>query len=324
MNEPLVSVVIATWNTGRYLPETLASALAQTYLRREIIVVDDGSTDDTVARIEPFRSAIRYIRQEHQGLAAARNAGIAAAQGEFIALLDADDLWSPEKLALQVAVAGRNPGSGLIACGGVEFAGEQVLRPLMVGSVGRLLHDDAGHEVSGWFHREFLEANAISCPAQTLIPRRVLDEIGPFIDSGAQDYDCYLRIAQRFPITFHGDSLVRWRYRPDSMSGPRDERTRVWGWMMLGVLLGHARRCTAQERRLISRRLVPVIQDLAYSAYIRGTEGDRSDAGRDLAKLLRARPWPPTALPYLIGLLAPPPVRKWVARLRRLVTRISA
>ena len=73
MTEPLISVVIATWNTGRYLPETLMSAFAQTHRRTEIIVVDDGSTDDTAERVGPFLSRIHLIRREHAGLAAARN-----------------------------------------------------------------------------------------------------------------------------------------------------------------------------------------------------------------------------------------------------------
>lgn len=322
MSRPLVSVVIATWNTGRFLPETLESALAQTWPGTEIIVVDDGSSDDTITRIAPFRSRIRLLQREHAGLAAARNAGVAAARGDHIALLDADDLWAPDKLAVQVRLAQRHPGSGLIACDGVEFEGDTVLRPRLLGGVlGRLVRVEGAGEVTGRFHREFFEVNPISCPAQTLIPRRVLDAVGPFIDSGAQDYDCYLRIAQRFPITLHRDSLVRWRYRPESMSGPREGRATTWGWMKLGVLHAHARRCTAPERRLIARRLVPMIRSLGYAAYLRGTRGDRAGAGREIARLLRTSPWPPTALPYLVGLLTPALIRTGAVGARRMARR---
>jgi len=323
MTEPLVSVVIATWNTGRYLPETLDSALSQTWPRTEIIVVDDGSTDDTAARIEPYRSRIRYLEREHGGLAAARNAGVAVAQGDYIALLDADDLWTPDKLSVQLEVAARHPDSGLIACDGVEFEGETPLRlSLLGGALGHLIHEEGAREVSGQFHRVLLDTNPIACPAQTLIPRRVLDAVGPFIDSGGQDYACYLRIAQRFPITLHRDSLVRCRYRPESMSGPREGRARKWGWMKLEVLHSHAGRCTVPERRFIARRLVPLIRSLAYYAYMGGTNGDRAGAVREIVQLLRTRPWPPTALPYLIGLLAPAPLRSGAARTKQMAKRL--
>lgn len=103
-DEPLVSVVIATYNMGLYLPEAVRSVLGQTWRNFELIVIDDGSEDDTEAQIQPCLndSRLRYIRQENQGQPRAKNAGISEAKGDFIAFCDADDLWAPDKLAVQI------------------------------------------------------------------------------------------------------------------------------------------------------------------------------------------------------------------------------
>jgi glycosyltransferase involved in cell wall biosynthesis len=102
---PLVSAVIPTYNYGRFVVEAVESALAQTYSPLEVIVVDDGSTDDTAERLQPYRDRIRYLYQPNRGLSGARNAGIRAARGEYLAFLDSDDTWKPEKTAAQMSLA---------------------------------------------------------------------------------------------------------------------------------------------------------------------------------------------------------------------------
>jgi glycosyltransferase involved in cell wall biosynthesis len=315
MTSPLVSVVIAAYNAARYLPETLESALAQTHAHREIIVIDDGSTDETAARVASYRSRVTYIRRAHGGLAAARNAGLRMVRGDYIALLDADDLWKPEKLEVQLDVARRHPESGLIACDGVQFDGEAVLDSHLLGrALARALDASPGGEITGHFHRAFLEGSTIACPAQTLIPRRVMEELGPFVDSGAQDYDYYLRISQRFPLSLHGHSLVRWRYRPDSLSGPLERRHLVWPLDTLSVLRAHAARCNVHDRRLVAERVATLTREVAVSACMTGTGKELVHATRFIARLFWARPWPPTALLYLPALWTPPALRGPLAR----------
>src|SRR5512143_4014499 len=114
-SEPLVSVVMPVYNGARYLRQALESALNQTYRPLEIIVVDDGSTDETSAILAEFGSRIRAIRQKNPGSAAARNAALQAAHGEIIAFLDADDLWLPQKLEVQVAYLRAHPDVELVA-----------------------------------------------------------------------------------------------------------------------------------------------------------------------------------------------------------------
>ena len=108
---PLVSVIIPVHNGGRYLRAALESVFAQTYRPFEVIVVDDGSTDDSGVIAQSFHD-VRYIHQANQGVAAARNNGIEAARGEFFAFLDQDDLWTPEKLKLQIAYLLSHPDLG--------------------------------------------------------------------------------------------------------------------------------------------------------------------------------------------------------------------
>src|ERR1035438_9429294 len=102
MTEPLVSAIIPTYNYARYMADCVGSVLGQSYPNIELIVVDDGGTDDTRQRLGPYIDRIRYIYQDNQGVGAARNTGIAAARGEYIALLDADDIWHPRKIELQM------------------------------------------------------------------------------------------------------------------------------------------------------------------------------------------------------------------------------
>jgi len=115
IGEPLVSVVIATYNMGKYLPEAVGSVLNQHWQNLEVIVIDDGSEDDTAQRILRFYddSRFRFLRTENQGQPKAKNRGLAEAKGEFIAFCDADDLWHPEKLRLQIPTFA-NPNVGIV------------------------------------------------------------------------------------------------------------------------------------------------------------------------------------------------------------------
>src|SRR4051794_18857373 len=123
MSTPLVSVVVPTYNQPVLLLETLQSVFAQTFDDFEVIVVNDGSTDDTAARVEALareepelvRGRLRLISQANQGIGAARNRGIDEARGKYVAMLDHDDLWLPEKLAAQVAFYERTPECSIVS-----------------------------------------------------------------------------------------------------------------------------------------------------------------------------------------------------------------
>ena len=114
---PRVSVIIPVYQGDRFLAEAVESVLNQTYTNYEIIVINDGSTDNSNDVLQPYLDKIRYVYQENQGVAAARNRGIKIARGEFLAFLDQDDFWLPDKLASQVACFDTKPELGIVHCG---------------------------------------------------------------------------------------------------------------------------------------------------------------------------------------------------------------
>ena len=116
MNDDRVSCIVPVYNGEAYVGETLASILAQTQPPLEVIVVDDGSTDGTPERTRSFGTAVRCVRQENAGPAAARNRGVAEARGDLLAFLDADDLWHPEKLSRQAAALTADPELAYTTC----------------------------------------------------------------------------------------------------------------------------------------------------------------------------------------------------------------
>lgn len=199
---PSVSVVIPAYNTGRFIAEAIESVLAQTFTDFEAIIVDDGSTDDTrdvVARFTDPR--LRYVYQDHAGVSAARNAGIRRAQGRYIAFLDADDWWLPEKLALQVRLLESHPETGLVYCGACRVRNGRVLsrfRARYKGDVfGSLL-------VRG---NEKVMAGSASA---AIIRRECFEQVGGFDEEcfALEDWEMWLRIAAQYAFDCVPDCLV--------------------------------------------------------------------------------------------------------------------
>lgn len=324
MTQPLVSVVIAAWNAAAYLPETLSSVLAQTYTNIEIVVVDDGSTDETYLSISSFLPQIRYEHRPHRGLAAARNEGIRLATGDYVALLDADDLWHPEKIATQVDVLSRHPDTGLVACDGVEFSGETILRSTLFSeSFNATLAATALGEVTKRFELDLIEGGFIACPSQVMIPRGVLETIGPFVDSGSQDLDYYLRVARKYPITLQHQSHARWRNRSDSMSGPEYGRKIRLAFYLLPVLVSHRRRCTPEYRIALDERIHDTKVFLRQSLVVDGRRGGRARASKEVLSHFNARPRQPRALIYLVGVWAPASAHRFLSRVFRVMRKFN-
>jgi len=216
--EPVVSVVVPAHNAASWITEALESVLAQTYAAWELIVVDDGSSDDTPAlagEVAARDPRVRLIRQRNRGVAAARNAGITASAGRYIAPLDADDFWFPDKLALQVAaLEAAGPEAGLAYC----WSAHVDERSRLTGGT------IAGREEGDAFGALFL-GNFIGNASTPLMRREALDAVGlndtMFFARGAQgceDRDLYLRIAERFRVVLVPRVLVGYRVTPGSMS----------------------------------------------------------------------------------------------------------
>jgi len=199
-----ISVIIPTYNYARYLRQAIDSALAQTYAPLEVIVIDDGSTDETPQVLAEYGERIRTIRQINAGVGAARNSGVAAARGEYIALLDSDDLWLPRKLELQIARFEVDPSLGLVHCGSESFDNTgRTLSTSLDGMEGRVAEEMLR------FDREVITAPG----SRIVVPTRIAEEVGGF-DAHlppSDDWDFCYRVAVRYPIGYVREVLVRYR-----------------------------------------------------------------------------------------------------------------
>jgi glycosyltransferase involved in cell wall biosynthesis len=190
--EPLVSVVLITYNCAQYVGRAIESVLAQTWRRLELIVVDDGSTDTTAEIVARFDdSRIQYVRQDNAGIASARNHGIRRARGELLSFLDCDDWWLPQKLERQVARVIADPSVGLVY--------SLTIRVVPSGQVS----DRFSRIVEGRILDRLLMGNCIAGSASSaLLTRVAVNEAGWFDESlrVAEDWDYWIRVAARFPV----------------------------------------------------------------------------------------------------------------------------
>jgi glycosyltransferase involved in cell wall biosynthesis len=216
---PRVSVIVPAYNAAGYLPHAIDSVLAQTYQDWEIVIVDDGSTDHTRAVVDSCRprlqDKLQYIHQPNRGLPAARNAGIRAARGEFIALLDADDVWLPQRLERSVPIMDADRGAGLVHA--------RVVRIDARGSITGQLKVEPKY-LSGRIARHIYTRRAhIVCP--TVMFRKSCLETAGWFDEAMQateDRDLWFRIALRYKVAYINEVLAYYRLSPSSMTSNLD------------------------------------------------------------------------------------------------------
>ena len=217
---PQISIVIPSFNSGEYIGEALDSALAQVGVQTEVIVVDDGSTDDTVARVQAYGDRVRLIQQANQGSAVARNRGVAEARADYIAFLDADDYWHPQKLSRQWAAV--QAGAELVyARFTLWHAGADGRFPP---ALAYLTQSQAEGRMSkparrGWLYIDLL----LDCEVWTstvLAHKALLNKVGGFDASlrKGQDYDLWLKLANE--AEWHGvsESLALYRIHDQNIT----------------------------------------------------------------------------------------------------------
>lgn len=205
-----VSVIIPVFNRARRVCRAVASVLEQTFKDYEIIVTDDASTDHTGRALERFGSVVKIItHRKNRGVSAARNTGIKASTGRFIALLDSDDYWHPEKLETQVSFFKENPGACI--CQGNEIWIRN----------GRRVNLARKHlKPSGNIFIPSLELCLVS-PSAVMLKKSLFDETGLFDEDFpvCEDYDLWLRISSKYPVyLIEKDLLVKEGGHPDQLS----------------------------------------------------------------------------------------------------------
>lgn len=194
----LISIIIPTFNRSNLLVEAVDSVLSQDFVEKEIIVVDDGSTDDTSQQMSQFGNKMIYIKIKNAGVSKARNIGIERARGEYIAFLDSDDLWLPKKLSYQMEYFEKHPEINICQ------TEEQWIRR------GKRVNPKNIHQkYSGWIFEQCIPRCIIS-PSAVMLKRRVLDDVGLFDESMpvCEDYDLWLRTSLKYQIVTLPEPMI--------------------------------------------------------------------------------------------------------------------
>ena len=214
-NLPLVSVILPTYNCAAFLPHSIGSILAQTYNSYEIIVVDDGSTDNTKEVLYPFMQRIKYILlEQNKGLPTARNIGIRLAQGKYIAFIDADDLWLLEKLQTDIEYFETHPEVRMVYS-----------KHLNIDQNGRMLDETSQKRLpSGNIFTQLFSKQNFIITSSVVVRKEIFETTGLFDEqlSNCQDWDMWLRIAFYFKVGGINTPLVKYRHNPHSLSKNRN------------------------------------------------------------------------------------------------------
>lgn len=254
-----ISLIIPTYNRSELLARALLSVFAQTTLPDEVIVIDDGSTDDTQEMLQKSFPQVIYLYQENKGVSSARNLGIKHSSGNWITLLDSDDTWIKTKLEQQVAALKKAPEMKI--CHTEEI---WIRHGIRVNAMNK--HKKSG----GWIFAQCLPLCAMS-PSSIIIHRSIFDELGVFDESlpACEDYDLWLRISNYYPVLFIEQPLI------NKYGGHEDQLShQYWGMdrfriKALDKLLKHEE-LSVDNRQLAARMLLKKARIFQKGAEKRG------------------------------------------------------
>jgi len=205
--DPLISIIIPCYNHSKYLNQAIQSSVDQSYPSIEIIVVDDGSSED-IKKVTDQYSRVTYIRQCNQGLSSARNTGIHNCSGEYLLFLDADDWLYPKAVELNMKYLIQNPDAAFVS-GALDYYDEKSRKFF---SVKKRITSD--------HYRHLLFNNYIDVPASVLYRRWIFNEFQfNTVNNEAGDYDIYLRISRKYKVIHHNDKIAVYRQHDTNMSG---------------------------------------------------------------------------------------------------------
>lgn len=263
-----VSVVLPTFNGVRYIAEAIESALAQSVPAHEIIVVDDGSTDDTEAVVRRFGDKVRYIRQNNKGASGAYNTGIAAATGTHIAFLEHDDIWLPEKTARQLSAFTEGNDIGM------------VFSPVVLiedGVPSKRDHIDPQFGGGEYCFADFFKRNRVLNCSSVMLKRAALEEVGGFREDLrlAFDYDLWLRVAAKYRVVSLSEPLAQYRLHGGNLSRDDNELMAAEGslkTMLYWVESPYAHKQIGKE--VVKERCAALHRRVAWANTQLGRRGD--------------------------------------------------
>jgi glycosyltransferase involved in cell wall biosynthesis len=301
-----VSVIIPTYNYGRFIDESLKSVFDQTIQDFEIIVIDDGSTDDTAQRIAAYGEKLRYYRQQQKGPAAARNLGIRESKGDFIAFLDADDLWYPTKLEKQLALFASNPGLGMALTDNALFDEGGIYRDY----VNKKEYLFSGDVVANIFLRSGVVTPTV------MVKKAAFDRVGVFEEDLyiAEDDNMWIRIAVEFEVGIVDESLAQirdHRFRTMRVSDKLEES--VAGNIKL-LTTKYGPKVAARIKPLASKKYYQLYFNFGYQ-YFTGNEYGK--ARKRFIKAVATNPLKLKAYAYLLATFVPGWAREGLRRLKK-------
>lgn len=254
----LVSVIIPTYNRADYIGETIESVLNQTYSPLEIIVIDDGSTDKTREVVANYLPRVRYIWQENAERGAARNHGLRIASGKFIAFLDSDDVWLPNKIEEDLKIFNSNPEAGLV------YSDIQI-----IGADGKLKRELKREKKTGWVTEHLLRKNFVSVGAH-LIRTQILRDIGGFREerqlSCSEDYETWVRLSTFTQFTHQPSATAKIRVHPNN--SVKNIETSIRAVLYACDLFEKEDYLTANQKKLVkkTRAWVTLNNSLGYAS----------------------------------------------------------
>ena len=312
MNKPLVSVIVPTYNCGPFVAEALDSILSQDWQPLEVIAVDDGSTDDTLEVLRRYGDKIRLLQQPNGGPAAARNLAVHESRGEYLAFLDADDLWLPGHLRVLVSYLQAQPqihvayGEWLVWEADPDGSYPPLVMPPLVDA------PELDPANSGWVYSTLLVDSIIHIIA-AVIRRSVYDDVGGFDQTlrTGSDWDFWIRVGRSFPVVKLRRPVAAYRQNPSSVTHVvRKENN---GFRLLKRIIdtyglrdeaGHL-----ADRRAVARRLSDLAFNHAYRHYWHGEPGIAAhwfgQAWRHDPRRLKAAAYLVAAAAKRLGLVPP-------------------
>jgi len=281
LERPAVSVVIATYNRARLLPETIDSALGQRFTDFEVIVVDDGSTDDTRQVLSPYGARIQYLYQENRGPSAARNLGVRHANGSWISIQDSDDLCAPNQLASLYGHAQKHADCGMVFANGAYLGGPKHNRKTIIPASKSRRLAEHGVRLEDLFDKSIVRLQA------ALISKACYDQVGGHDESLriSMDLDLSFRIFNRYPVAYLDEVVFFYRKHEGNTSGNLELRLSENIRVIEKLLAENPQAEATLGKRRVAARLAYRYYRLAKGRRQKGEEDKSREALREAIRL---------------------------------------